>query len=192
MTQGLRPKPRVAVALPRAVGVAGMAELAEFYLVGPVPDDLAGRLAAAMPRGFAVEGLERLAEGPSLAARVVGCRYRVIAAPADSDATPLTADELGAAVRRYTSVPEMVVERMRSGGRKQLDVKAFAPALTACVAGDRVELTFETSVGPEGTARPEDLVVALSLLLERPLVVCRAERTDIIVRWDAREETDVR
>src|SRR5680860_796717 len=71
LSGGMRPKPLLSLAMPRGVGVEGLAELAEFTLQGPPVPEFAERLQEALPDGFRVRGFEPYHHARSAAARVV-------------------------------------------------------------------------------------------------------------------------
>jgi radical SAM-linked protein len=186
-SRGMRPKPRLAIALPRPVGVSGAAELVEFTLAESPGSGFVRRLEASLPPGFGLVSLERTEEAKPVAARVIGARYRVVATGSDADG--ITPEELADGAGRYTRLPEIMVERVRAGGTKTFDVRSFVSGLEVRSVGDgvgvpsaEIEVEFETAVTPEGTARPEDVVTALGRLLGRSLTPVSAERLAIILR----------
>jgi radical SAM-linked protein len=194
LSAGLRPKPRLAVALPRAVGVEGAAELCEFVLAEPPPPDFARRLAQGVPPGFTVLALEPLAPGRPIAARVCAARYRVRveaeapppAPPAAGAGVPRAAPEdltvtLSRAAKRYTAEKELLVERVRAGRRRPVDVRRHVDAIAVSVAGQELELSYTATVTPQGTVRPEEVVDVLGRLAGERLVMRCAERLAIIL-----------
>lgn len=202
LSGGMRPKPLLTLALPRAVGVEGRAELAEFALAGPVAPGFPERLQRALPDGFTVLGFEPYHLRRSVAARVVGARYRVIARAGDpSEQTPpeedavsarrgggsgtgrvdgspvaLEASVLREAARLYTCASGIMVDRRRPDGTRQVDVRAFVERVSVVVEGDTAVIGFFASVTPSGTARPEEVVTALSRIAGVPLEIVSVER----------------
>ncbi len=184
LSSGLRPKPLLGVALPRAVGVEGAEEWAEFTLSESPPADFARRFAAGLPEGFAVLGLEPAPPGPSLAAQVTGAGYRVAVAPAGEPGDTAVADEalvadVSAAARRYTSEQELLVDRLRAGKQRVVDVRRYVDVVEVRRAEPGLDVLFEAAVTPQGTVRPEEVVEVLGRLAGRPLAVRRAERLEI-------------
>src|SRR5690349_5586280 len=98
----MKPRPVIALALPRAVGVQSEAELADVELTSDPPRaELAERLAAQLPAGFELVGVAP-ATGKQAASRVRSARYLIE-----------VADDLDwpAAVDAYLATDEAVVVR---------------------------------------------------------------------------------
>jgi radical SAM-linked protein len=191
LSAGLRPKPLLSLALPRAVGVEGAAELGEFTLAEPPPAAFGRRLASGLPDGFSVLGLEPLAAGAAVAARVVGARYRVVATAgaATADLVPEGLVAAGfAASRRYTAEKELVVERARAGKRRMVDVRQYVSEVDVAGSGLGLVVSYTAAVTPQGTVRPEEVVEVLGRLACRELVVWRAERLEILLGDPAARE----
>jgi len=184
MSEGLRPKAQLAVVLPRAVGVRSTVELCQFTLADFPSDDFTDRLAAALPPGFSLVSLTSYHNRRAVAARVVGVRYRVVAlhpgGPLD-DVPTIDRETLEDACRRYTCLEGMVVERIRLGRRRPIDVRTYVDRFAAEPIPEGIRLDFGARVTPMGTVRPEEMVRVLGLLLGMELVVGSVERTAIDV-----------
>ena len=193
LSEGMRPKPQLSLALPRAVGVEGRAELCEFSLASWPAGDFAVRLAAALPQGMVVSSLEPFSGSRSLPARVVGARYRVqVVARGAGEGSGAGADRaLGAAARigtmlteaasSYTTAKAAVVERIRESGSKAVDVKAYVSRIDVEPATRSVALSFTAEVTPNGTVRPEEVVAAVARIAGVDLVTVRCERLEIVL-----------
>jgi len=184
LSGGLRPKPLLAVALPRAVGVEGLAELAEMTLAEDPGSGFLDRLQNALPDGFVVRGLEPYHHRRALGARVVGAAYRVGVVSGEAGHTgdagvggvPLDAQVLREAATRYTHSSEIKVKRVRPDGVRQVDVRAYVERIMVTAHGDTAVIGFTAKVTPAGTARPEEVVAALAELAGVPLKPHRVER----------------
>ncbi len=184
LSGGLRPKPLLALALPRAVGVEGLAELAEFTLAEDPGPGFVERLQNALPDGFKVRGFEPYHHRRALGARVVGAAYRVGVASGEADHTgdaaaggaPLDLDVLREAATRYTHSSEIIVKRVRPDGVRHVDVRAYVDRIMVAAHGETAVIGFTAKVTPAGTARPEELVAALAQLAGVPLRPQRVER----------------
>jgi radical SAM-linked protein len=166
LSQGMRPKPVISLALARAVGVESEDELATVRLVGEhAAADVAAALASTLPRGIELRSL-REGAGP---ARVVASRFRV---ELDADAV-LVAD----AAARYAELAAAPVERRSPKRTKIVDVKSFAPAVEPVDGGFEVEV----EVRDEGSARPEEVVRALEACVSAPLPIRRMTRMELRV-----------
>ncbi|MHB1344543.1 MAG: TIGR03936 family radical SAM-associated protein, partial [Thermoleophilia bacterium] len=175
LSNGMRPKPLLTLALPRAVGVEGRAELAEFTLSDSVPTGFIDALQEALPEGFTVLGFEPYRASQSVAARVAGAKYRVIVTTTE----PLVASVLQEAARLYTCASGIMVDRRRPDGTRQVDVRAFVQHVSAVAHGDTAVIGFSAAVTPSGTARPEEVVAALSRLGGLSLEILSVERLSL-------------
>ena len=181
LSEGMRPKPQLSVALPRAVGVEGRAELCEFTLARHPPRDFAMRLAAALPVGMQVSGLGPFVGHRSLPARVTGARYRVEVAPVVAGVGTGMSAILMAARSGYTTAEAAVVERVREGRSKAVDVKAYVARIDAEPTTRGVALSFTTKVTPNGTVRPEEVVATVAWIAGVDVVTVRCERLEIVL-----------
>jgi radical SAM-linked protein len=166
LSNGMRPKPVISLAMARAVGVEAYDEIATIDIVGsPDPATLATRLTEALPRGIAVHDAAPSAGTP----RLVGCCYQVVV-----DAPP---DQVEAAAAAYHAAAGIVVERRSPKGRRELDAKRYAP-LVEVVDG---AITAEVALTDEGSLRPEELVRALEKASETELAVRTISRLTLRV-----------
>jgi radical SAM-linked protein len=191
LSEGMRPKALLSLALPLAVGVEGLHEMAEFELADDPGPGFVARLAAALPEHMALTALEPYEARRALPARVVGVSYEVeVDFPAESWGGRSPTAGLGDAVVSFGRSSSLVVEESREGRVREVDVKKYVPAVAVrTCAGDSVgagkgaegtsTLAFEVFVTPTGTARPERVVEALEALAGGALRVRRITRTSI-------------
>jgi len=181
LSAGLRPKPLLGLALPRAVGVSSRGDLAEFALAEQPGSDFTDRLSAALPEGFRLLELTRAGERPRLAARVEGADYLVgLAQLTDPEAA-----RLREAAERYSTMESIPIERIREKGKRQVDVREYADQPVVQEHEDRRLLSFSVRVTPWGTARPEEVVRALQELAGLQLEISFMERVRIQLREDS-------
>jgi radical SAM-linked protein len=185
LSQGMRPKPLLSLALPLGVGIEGLEEFCEFELAEPSPEDFEERLAEALPGNMDLHSLQVVERGRSLAARVCGASYRVTFLVsgrrdhAGPGADVLDVERaLAQGARGIREATEVMVRDMREGRARSIDLKPYLQDL-----GVRREhqggwvLEFEAAVRPTGTARPELVLKALeqaSGLILKTTAVCRA------------------
>jgi len=164
LSQGMRPKPVISLAMARAVGVASLDELMTVDLVGEHdPDEVRTRLQATLPRG-----LEVTSAAPSTGTpRPVSARYRV-----ELDASR---DVVERAAARYAEAEAAPVERTSPKRVKIVDPKAFAPTVEVVDGGFEVEV----AIAPEGSARPEEVARALAKLEGADLPVTGVTRLEL-------------
>jgi radical SAM-linked protein len=155
-SQGFNPLPRIALPLPRGLGVASDAELAVVELAENLPvQDAQQRLLAALPAGVA---LRRVV--PWTARRVpqaVEVVYEVdLDAPDARDMAPRAAALLAA--------PRVPIER-DDGPFKPKRCVDIRPFITALGLSER-RLTMRLRYTERGTARPAEVLSALGLSAE--------------------------
>jgi radical SAM-linked protein len=167
LSHGMKPRPVISLALPRAVGVESEAELADVELVGePHPADVATALAAQLPEGLAVAGVEH-SHGKPASSRLRGVDYTV---DVDDD---LDWDE---AIARYNAAEEAVVTRTAPAkADKRVDVKRFCTS----VEHEPGRLLLELALTGEGTARPEEVANAVAANIGATPTIRRLVRTRI-------------
>lgn len=184
LSEGLRPKPLLSLALPLAVGVDGLQELCEFELAEEPPLLFLERLSTALPAHMRVLSLAPY-DGPrSLASRVVGATYEVEVRPPppETGATALPGESapLVKAAARFAAASVLRVEETREGRVREVDVKAYVDRLRVEPGKEGVHtLVFRAAVTPSGTTRPERVVQAMSVLTGLELEIVHITRTEI-------------
>jgi radical SAM family uncharacterized protein/radical SAM-linked protein len=185
LSEGMRPKVLLSLALPLAVGLEGLHEMAEFELADDPGPGFAARLAAALPEHMALTALEPYEARRGLPARVLGVSYEVeVHFPAEGWGGRSPAAGLGDAAVSFGRSSSLLVEEIREGRVREVDVKKYVPAVSVREgAGEGAEATstlvFRAAVTPAGTARPERVVEALEVLAGGPLRIGRIIRTSI-------------
>jgi radical SAM-linked protein len=170
LSRGMKPRPVIALALPRAVGVESEGELADVELTSdPTPAELRERLAPQLPAGFALLAAEP-AEGKQAASRVRAVRY-LIELGGDVDW-----DE---AVARYLASDEApVIRTAPNKPDKRVDVRRFCEQVQPLPGG----LEAEIEMTDAGTARPEEVVTAVAATTGSTPTITRIVRTEIVLR----------
>lgn len=179
-SQGLRPKSRLSLVLPLAVGMESEEELCEFVLEEAPPSDFAERLNAGLPSGTCLIDLVEYSGRGSLAATVTGASYEVLVEVGEEDSAQPRIAEIGSAAEWFEKAFEAVVEEERQGKVRQVDVKKYVDQVTVHPQGNNLALlSFQVRVTPTGTARPEHVVEALSKLGQVSLRLIAVRRTRI-------------
>jgi radical SAM-linked protein len=170
LSKGMRPRPVISLALPRAVGVETLADIADVDLRGEhEPLEVAERLMNHLPMGMTVVSIEP-ATGRGAASRVDAVTYRVeVADDIDWDAA------LAAFAEAETCE---VVRTAPKKASKRIDVRHFCTALTH----EPGALEMELAVTDAGTARPEELTQAVAALVGATPTIERLTRTAIRLR----------
>jgi radical SAM-linked protein len=170
LSRGMKPRPVIALALPRAVGVESEGELADVELAGdPTPAELRERLAPQLPAGFELLAVEP-AEGKQAASRVRAVHY-LIETPGDVD--------WDAAIDRYLAADEAIVTRTApKKADKHVDVRSFCGHVARVPGGVEAEIELTDA----GTARPEEVVTAVAATIGAAPTITRIVRTQIVLR----------
>jgi radical SAM-linked protein len=170
LSRGMKPRPVIALALPRAVGVESEAELADVELTADAEcDQIAARLGDQLPQGLSLVSIEP-AQGKPAASRVRAVHYLVdVAGDLDWDA----------AINRYQAADEAVVVRSAPNkAAKRIDVRSFCSQVERLPSGLAacIELT------EAGTARPEEVATAVAATIGATPTITRIVRTQIVLR----------
>ncbi len=170
LSRGPKPRPVISLAVPLAVGVESVAELADVQLVGDHdPADVAERLASQLPVGMSVVSVCEW-HGKHAAARVQSVAYTAEVA-GDVDWT--------SAVAAFAEAPEAIVTRViPDKPNKRVNVKSSC-ASVACEPG---RLVFELVPSETGSARPEEVVQAVAATVGATPTINRLVRTEITLR----------
>jgi len=187
LSQGMRPKALLGLAMPLPVGVEGMAELADFQLSSPAADDFGERLGKALPEGMDLVGLAPHSGRRSLASRVVAASYEIaVAGWAESSAmeeldashaADIT-ERLKGAANAFAGCERLLVEEEHKKGMRQVDVRQYVDSIDVCGTGAKgLAIAFTTTVGPTGTVKPEAVLEAVGRLSGLDLRYGRVVRT---------------
>ncbi|MGN6380923.1 MAG: TIGR03936 family radical SAM-associated protein [Gaiellales bacterium] len=170
LSRGPKPRPVIALAVPRAVGVESLGELVDVDLLGEHdPVEVAERLANQLPLGITVLGAD-LADGKSAASRVQRVCY---AAEVADDI------DWNEALALFGGLAEaMVVRTAPDKPDKPVDVKRFCTT----VHHEPGRLVFDIELSPEGAARPEEVVQAVAAAIGATPTINRLVRTQIVLR----------
>ncbi len=170
LSKGPKPRPVIALAFPRAVGVESLAELADVDLLGDHdPATVGERLANQLPMGFTVVGVTH-AIGKPAASRVHSIQY--VAEVADD------VDWERALGAYHAAEQALVTRRAPDKADKQIDVKRSC----ASVAHEPGRLDFELELTATGVARPEEVVQVVAAAIGATPTINRLVRTRIVLR----------
>jgi len=193
MSEGLRPRPRLAVVLPLAVGLESEEELVEFELAEDPPADFVVRLTEQLPEGMNLLSLEACRPDQRPAAKdVVAASY---------EATVLIVEEteqgesgelelLQQAATEFANRTQLTVKEIKEGRLREVDVRQYVERIS--IGTDRegkYRVCFTARVTPSGTVRPEHVVRALEQLAKAKLRVLRIKRTHIHLGSETGDET---
>jgi len=170
LSRGMKPRPVIALALPRAVGVESEGELADIELTSdPTPAELHEQLAPQLPAGLELLAVEP-AQGKQAASRVRAVHYLIeVADDVDWEA----------AIARFLAADEAIVTRTAPNkAAKRVDVRKFCTQLGHGPHG----LEAEIELTEAGTARPEEVATAVAATIGATPTIIRLVRTAIVLR----------
>ena len=157
-SQGFNPRPRVQLAAALPLGHTGLAELIDLWLERPVEIDALGpTLAAALPAGLSVDSITGVdLREPALQSRVVAAAYRVTVE------SPELREAVEARIAALLLSEHCPIERRG----KRVDLRPLIERLsleTEPGSDGELVLSMRLAAGPEGSARPEEVLQALGL-----------------------------
>jgi radical SAM-linked protein len=169
-TEGFNPKPRLTFALSLGLGIVGCEEIVELELDEILPvEEIQARLAAQAPAGLEFLHVQRI----DLKASAQGClaSYRVAISSE-------LREQVTQRISTFLDSDHCWVERLRPQARR-LDIRGYVHDLRW--RDDALEMDLKIS--PQGTARPDEILLALGLgnLLENGAVL---ERTRLEIHDD--------
>ncbi len=171
---GKTPRPRLNIAAPLPSGVAAEAELADLVLTQRLTiADVRRHLDGHLPPGHRLVDLFDVWLGaPALTAQLAAADYRVSMLPA-------TATELGAGCASLLSAVGLERSRPKGDGRTvAYDLRPLILDLVATEPGFLRMRLRQAQDGPAG--RPEEVVLALSETLGRPLELGQTVREQLL------------
>lgn len=178
LSEGMRPKPRIKMAMPRPVATEAWSDLVEVELTERIdPDQFALQLSEVLPAGLVLQRVERL-EGAyaSAASRVAGATWRWLFG------TDVTSDALEEAVRKLLAADEVLVDRSSPGKPpKRVDVRRFIGDVQVVGSGEQPALRAYVRLTEAGSAKPEEVVRALGVVAERSFAPLRTVRESIAI-----------
>jgi radical SAM-linked protein len=178
LSPGMRPKPRIKMAMPRPVATEAWADIVEVELAEHVDaDQFALQLSEVLPAGLLLQRLEEI-EGAyaSAASRVAGATWRWNFGP------DIAASDLDDALGKLLAADEVLMERSSPGKRtRSVDVRRFIGEATVVTTGQHPVLRAFVRLTDEGSTKPEEVIRALGMLAGRPFVPQRTVRESIAI-----------
>lgn len=177
LSPGMRPKPRIKMAMPRPVATEAWSDIVEVELQEEIDaDEFALRLSEVLPTGLVLQRIERI-EGvyASAASRVAGATWRWL-----FDMGTTTPEDLEEAVGKLLAADEVLVERASPGKRpKHVDVRRFIGDVQVVATGDSPTLRAFVRLTESGSAKPEEVVRALGAVSGHAYAPSRTVRESI-------------
>jgi radical SAM-linked protein len=178
LSEGMRPKPRIKMAMPRPVATEAWSDLVEVELTEPIdPDQFALQLSEVLPAGLVLQSVERL-EGAyaSAASRVAGATWRW------NFGTDVEHATLEAAVGAMLAADEVAVDRVSPGKQaRSVDVRRFIGDMTVIAGDEGPVLRAFVRLTEAGSAKPEEVVRALGALAGQQFAPRRTVRESIAI-----------
>lgn len=167
VSQGFTPRPKIVFAAPLALGIAGRAEVVDIELSEPIEADaLLDRLTRVSPAGLVWLDAAPL-PADARAPLPVAAEYCL-------NLPPERVVPARSALEGLLSSTEVPIVRRRPGKHRETTVNLRAFLEEAEVTGEGT-LRARLKIGPDGSARPEELLEALHLrdVLDQGAVLTR-------------------
>lgn len=176
-SQGFNPRPRWQLAAALPVGVTGQAETLDVWLTEAMaPAEAAARLRPCLPAGLEIGDVEEVdLRAPALETQMRAAGYRAVV----RNEEPVEA--VASRVRALLEAPSIPCQREHKGKLQTYDLRPLIQAVTveAGPEGEHV-LLMRLQASPEGAGRPDELLKALGLGLDRHTI----ERTNLWFEFD--------
>lgn len=193
LSQGMKPKPLIKVAMPRPVAVEAWDDVVEVELAEFVDtNELGAMLSRVLPAGIAVHAVRRMAAtDKSAASQVSGATYRTTLAD-------VGLHELSGWVHEFLGRDRVPVDRSTPKQRREVDVREYVHEMQAVGSADaagaddtgEVAVRFHCRLTETGSAKPEEVVRALAGVAGRELTVTRTIRESIALSSDGAATTE--
>ncbi|MBM7854519.1 radical SAM-linked protein [Desulfohalotomaculum tongense] len=177
-SKGFNPHPKMSIAAPLAVGIAGERELLEIELTEEINSgEIARRLNEKLPEGVKVLAVQRAGEQKkSLMALVERAAYRIECTAAES----VDQQEIDQVIGSLLNCSSIIVQRKVKNKIKETDIRPGIWALEGRVDNGNIIIEAELSTGNKGTVRPEELIKELEKAgLPINCACCRIYRTGL-------------
>ena len=178
LSPGMRPKPRIKMAMPRPVATEAWSDILEVELTERIDaDQFALQLSEVLPAGLALQSVERL-DGvyASAASRVAGATWRWTFGP------DTNIGDLEEAVRILLAADEVLVDRASPKKRtRSVDVRRFVGDLAVAASDEGPVLRSFIRLTEAGSAKPEEVIRALGTLAGRSFAVQRTVREAVAI-----------
>ncbi|VBB07873.1 sam 1 link chp: radical sam-linked protein [Lucifera butyrica] len=167
-SEGFNPHMKVAFASALAVGVTSDAEYMDVELVDKM--DLAAIqecLAGQMPPGIAIKQVKYVdIHAPALMAIVNLAHYRIIV-PVAENTSPA---DIERSMEQFKTAAEIPYTRISPKGKREINIKQFLGGdMTAVVADQTIELSFDIRITPTGSIKPGEVLDALVTFFKLPV-----------------------
>ena len=163
-TQGFNPHPRLQFAAALAVGYTSSYEVLDLLLSELVdPEEALGKLRAQCPAGLTILGVEQVPlDAPSPQATLRQMSYRL------EIQTGASAAEIQDSFAVLLVQASFVYQRQRKGQTKSFDMRPLVGDIRyICEQSSRHIVELDLLFKAEGSIRPEEVIAALALPIER-------------------------
>jgi radical SAM-linked protein len=178
LSPGMRPKPRIKMAMPRPVATEAWSDILEVELTERIDaDQFALQLSEALPLGLVLQTVERI-DGvyASAASRVAGATWRWSFGP------DIAHDDLERAVGTLLAADEATVERASPGKQaRSVDVRRFIGDMNVHAGDEGPVLRAFVRLTEAGSAKPEEVVRALGAISGGTFAPTRTVRESIAI-----------
>lgn len=175
-SSGFNPHPKLSFGPPLAVGQEGLMEHMDMELTRHIaPRAVEDRLNEVLPEGICVTEVRLIGPStPAVSASVEGYIYSAV--------IPRRHEELGRPATEFLAATSHPVLRSSPKGTKTVDIRPFVGGLTLEPLGNSTELIMELRDEGGRTARPAEIISALTGLSDDEVALLRVVRRAVVLK----------
>lgn len=156
-SEGFNPHPKLAIAAPLSVGIAGKREYLDIELRDEIgTKDFLERMNENLPEGFEVLKARLLPKTKPLMAVINAASYRI-----QLDADKIDSIALREAIKTFLEQQSILVERKTQKGIKSIDVRKGVYEIKVSFSVLSFDLEMLLAMGNEGNVRPNEVMRAI-------------------------------
>lgn len=174
-SQGFHPHPKIAYSPPLAIAHTSDAEYLDVQYYYERGEDIVSKLNEALPEGLKITNANTLFEKkPSLASVINRAEYEVKLFK--------TFDQtyLKDKIQEFLNRMEIYIDRKRSTGIRQIDIRPFVGSIELNNQGD--SLLFSLIIDQGKTVRVSEILLEMFQFSEDEAALCRVHRKDLLIQ----------
>ncbi len=172
-SEGFNPHIKMSLASALSVGVASVAEYAEFDLAAEItPEQAKAALNESLPDGIRVLAAAVVEKkAPKLMASLAGADYEAVV-----DCVGEDAGRILASIDAYNKAPFVLHAKKTPPGKpkREVDMKVFVETVTAERTDIGISMSFFCVITPEGTVKAQEVLLVLEECFGAPFANCTA------------------
>lgn len=175
-SQGFNPHPKVAYGPPLAVGFTSDAEYMDVHYDRNSEQDIKSSLNRNLPDGLRILEIRSLFGKPqSLASIINRAEYDIVLLKAFDQSY------LNTRIGEFLAREQIVIERQRTKGLQQLDIRPFIESIA--INEQHGSVHFSLNIIKGSTARIQEILGELLSLTEAEIALCRVHRSNLLIQY---------